>query len=166
VDNLDDVSIARGYLPRLNSRGGHVLITTRNPNSPDIPAEGLRVDVHEPEEAKELLLQCSQLRGEIVTGSAAEEEARVIVRSVGYLALAIEQAAAYVRSELAKDIFQIRFDLRCGTEKISWTRNIWQHVLQKHCSHNMDIIYECHRKSKPGGKSTLTCVCLLESRWN
>jgi tetratricopeptide (TPR) repeat protein len=106
VDNLDDINIADGYLPRLKGGGGHVLITTRNPNSPDIPAEGLRVDVHEPEEAKDLLLQRSQLRGEIGTGSAAEEEARVIVRSVGYLALAVEQAAAYVRTELAKDIFK------------------------------------------------------------
>ena len=108
VDNLDEINIAYGYLPRLKSGGGHVLITTRNPNSPDIPAEGLRVDIHEPEEAKEMLLQRAQLRDEIGTGSAVEEEARLIVRSLGFLALAVEQAAAYVRVELAKDIFKFR----------------------------------------------------------
>ena len=56
VDNLDDISLADGYLPRLRTGGGHVLITTRNPNSLNIPAEGLQIDVHEPDEAKELLL--------------------------------------------------------------------------------------------------------------
>ena len=108
VDNLDDIKVAHDFLPRLKPGGGHVLITTRNPNGPDISAEGLRIDVHEPEEAKELLLQRSQLRQEIGTGSAVEEEARVIVSFLGYLTLAIEQAAAYVRTELAKDIFKFR----------------------------------------------------------
>ena len=108
VDNLDDISLADGYLPRLRTGGGHVLITTRNPNSLNIPAEGLQIDVHEPDEAKELLLQRAHLSTEIGSGSVKEKEAFEIVKSLGFLALAIEQAAAYIREELAKDIFQFR----------------------------------------------------------
>jgi len=80
------------------------LITTRNPNSLDILAEGLRVDIHEPGEAKQLLLQCCRLGHQIGPGLAVEEEARVIVRSLGFLAL-VEQVAAYVRTQ-TKDIFK------------------------------------------------------------
>lgn len=109
VDNLDDISIASGYLPRLKTGGGHVLITTRNPTSIKIPAEGLQIDVHDPEEGKNLLLLRSQLPNEIGTGSRAENEALEITRSMGFLALAIEQAAAYIREELAHDIFRFRY---------------------------------------------------------
>jgi len=108
VDNLDDISIANGYLPRLNPGGGHVLITTRNPNSINIPAEGLKVDIYDPEEGKELLLRRAQLADEMGTGSATEVEALEIVRSLGFLALAIEQAAAYIREELGNDIFKFQ----------------------------------------------------------
>ena len=107
LDNLDDITVAEGYLPRLRVGGGHVLITTRNPNSLNIPAEGLQIDVHEPDEAKDLLLRRAQLSNEIGTGSNVEEEAIAIVKVLGYLALAIEQAAAYIREEL-KDIFKFR----------------------------------------------------------
>ena len=105
LDNLDDITVAEGYLPRIRVDGGHVLITTRNPNSLNIPAEGMQVDVHEPDEAKDLLLRRSQMYNEIGSGSKVEEEAKAIVKVLGYLALAIEQAAAYIREEL-KDIFK------------------------------------------------------------
>ena len=105
LDNLDDITIADGYLPRLRTGGGHVLITTRNPNSLNIPAEGLQIGVHEPDEAKELLLRRAQLFNGLETRQEVEEEAKKIVETLGYLALAIEQAAAYIREEL-KDIFK------------------------------------------------------------
>ena len=107
LDNLDDITIADGYLPRLRTGGGHVLITTRNPNSLNIPAEGLQIGVHEPNEAKELLLRRTQLFDEIGSGSKVEEEALAIAETLGFLALAIEQAAAYIREEL-KDVFKFR----------------------------------------------------------
>ena len=88
--------------------GGHVLITTRDPNSLNIPAEGLQIEVHEPHEATELMLRRAQLFNKIGPRSAIEAEALEIVRSLGFLALAIEQAAAYIREELAKDIFMFR----------------------------------------------------------
>ena len=105
LDNLDDITIAEGYLPRIRIGGGHVLITTRNPNSLNIPAEGMQIDVHEPDEAKDLLLRRTQMLDEIGTGSKVEHEAKAIVKVLGYLALAIEQAAAYIREDL-KDIFK------------------------------------------------------------
>ena len=108
MDNLDDISIANGYLPRLKPGGGHVLITTRDPNSLSIPTEGMQIEVHEPHEATELILRRAQLFNEIGTRSAIEVEALEIVRSLGFLALAIEQAAAYIREELARDIFMFR----------------------------------------------------------
>ena len=107
LDNLDDITIANGYLPRLRTGGGHVLITTRNPNSLNIPAEGLQIGVHSPDEAKELLLRRIQLFDEIGLRPEVEEEATAIVKTLGCLALAIEQAASYIREEL-KDIFKFR----------------------------------------------------------
>jgi len=107
LDNLDDITIADGYIPRLRTGGGHVLITTRNPNSLNIPAEGIQIEVHKPEEAKELLLRRAQLFTDFETTQEVDEEARKIVETLGYLALAIEQAAAYIREEL-KDIFAFR----------------------------------------------------------
>jgi NB-ARC domain len=55
LDNVDDIKVVDGYLPRLRPGGGHVLITTRNPNSINIPAQGLEIGVYEPGEAKQLL---------------------------------------------------------------------------------------------------------------
>ena len=44
LDNLDNATVAEGYPPRLRVGGGHVLITTRNPNSLTIPTEGMQID--------------------------------------------------------------------------------------------------------------------------
>jgi hypothetical protein len=93
----------------LKTGGGHVLITTRNPNSVNITAEGLQIDVHDPEEAKQLLLYRSEFANEIGTGSRIEAEALEIVSALGFLALAIEQVAAYILEELAQCIFKFRF---------------------------------------------------------
>ena len=117
LDNLDDITIADGYLPRLRTGGGHVLITTRNPNSLNIPAEGIQIEVHEPEEAKDLLLRRAQLFTDLETTQEVDEEARKIVEILGCLALAIEQAAAYIREEL-KDIFEVSSHIFCSAHPI------------------------------------------------
>jgi NB-ARC domain len=39
LDNMDDICVAGDYLPYLKSGGGHLLITTRDPNTIGIPAE-------------------------------------------------------------------------------------------------------------------------------
>lgn len=92
-DNLDDFTVAEHLLPK-NASGKHTLITTRNPNIEGIPAEGLEVPLLDHEEAVGMLLSLS----DVVLSSPHEKQAAdEIVVKLGYLPLAIEQAAAYVR---------------------------------------------------------------------
>src|SRR5271154_1020856 len=95
MDNMDDIEAAIDYLPEIG-KGGHMLITTRNPNHLTIPAEGLKIPILGKDAAVELLL----LRGEIecTDDSPDRKHATEIVAELGYLALAIEQAAAFIRS--------------------------------------------------------------------
>jgi tetratricopeptide (TPR) repeat protein len=102
IDNLDNVSVVDGYLPEMVS-GGHTIITTRNPDAISIPAEGLELEVLHPDTATELLLTRSKV-DDVANSEAAKTEAARIVDMLGYLPLAIEQAAAYIR-EASKDIF-------------------------------------------------------------
>ena len=69
--------------------------------------------MHEVDEAKILQLARTQPSSEIGTGSSVEENAIAIVKVLGYLALTIEQAPAYIREEL-KDLFKFR--TRYGTQ--------------------------------------------------
>jgi hypothetical protein len=103
LDNVDDVSVVHGYLPELNSGEGHVLITTRNRDVTGIPAEGLEVGVFESQAAADMLLLRSKLSD--TANAEMRLEAVKIVSELGFLALAIEQAAAFIRESL-KDIFK------------------------------------------------------------
>jgi tetratricopeptide (TPR) repeat protein len=97
MDNMDEIEVAIDYLPEIR-KGGHTLITTRNPNHLTIPAEGLQIPVLSEDAAVELLL----LRGEIdcADDSPDRKHAAEIVAELGYLALAVEQAAAFIRSSV------------------------------------------------------------------
>ena len=99
IDNLDDITIASGFLPQTGPLQ-HTLITTRNPNAAGIPAEGLEVPLPDTTDSVELLCTLSNIA--IITNSLESEQATHIVQELGYLPLAIEQAAAYVR-EVAGD---------------------------------------------------------------
>ena len=103
IDNVDDISAVDGYLPD-RAAGKHTLITTRNTNYYEIPAEGIEIGVLEPKDAQRLLLIRSQYSPK-AEPEKIEAEAAEIVNRLGYLALAIEQAAAYIR-ETSKDIFR------------------------------------------------------------
>ena len=94
IDNLDIIEIVNGFLPE-NGPQRHTIITSRNPNSLGIPAEGLEVPLLDVADAIDLLSTLSNI--DIVTGSPESAEAAQIVQELGYLPLAIEQAAAYVR---------------------------------------------------------------------
>ena len=94
VDNLDDIKVADGLLPE-NAPENHTIITTRNPNTIGIPAEPLEVPVFGAEDAVELLLTLSGIT--VQRKSVEETEASNIVKTLGYLPLAIEQAASYIR---------------------------------------------------------------------
>lgn len=103
IDNLDDVSAIKGYLPPASATQ-HTIITTRNPNVCEIPAEGMEIGVLDPEDAIELLLVRANLRSNI-DPEQIQMEASEIVKELGFLALAIEQASAYIR-EVSRDIFK------------------------------------------------------------
>jgi hypothetical protein len=94
IDNLDDTSIVKDYLPSMDS-AGHTLITTRNKNSDGIPAEGLEVPQTSPEDCVQFLLDRSRLGNQL--SPECHEQAYRIVQELGYLPLAIEQAASYIR---------------------------------------------------------------------
>ena len=118
IDNLDDINVIRGLLPN-SSPDRHTLITTRNPNAEHIPAEGLQVSVYDVDDAIEFLLTRlgSQVRavGETKEGKI---ECGKIVKELGYLPLAIEQAAAYIR-EVLKDLFQYLPSYRKDRRKLN-----------------------------------------------
>jgi hypothetical protein len=79
--------------------GGHTLITTRNPNAKNIPAEGVEIPVFCERDAVKLLRNQSEItEADDPFGTAAE-----IVKELGCLALAIDSAAAFIRT-LSLDI--------------------------------------------------------------
>ena len=101
LDNVDDITVVNGYLPDIN-KGGHTLITSRDSNATGIPAQGLEVGLLSEEESADLILLRADLAAD---NDKFRTEALKIVAELGFLALAIEQAAAYIR-EYLKDIFK------------------------------------------------------------
>src|SRR5271154_2665570 len=104
IDNLDQIEVIDLYLPE-RSEGRHTLITTRYSYCDHIPAEGLKVGELEVGDATKLLLVRSKL-GTAGETPEAKAEAAKIVKELGYLALAIEQAAAYIREASSRDLFK------------------------------------------------------------
>ena len=102
MDNVDDISVVDNFLPDVSRGQGHLLLTTRDPNATGIPAQGLEVEVFEPQTAADMLLLRADLGN---SNMEIKPEALKIVKELGFLALAIEQAAAYIRESL-KDIFK------------------------------------------------------------
>ena len=98
LDNLDEISIVDGYLPDISSGNGPLLITTRNQDPTGILAQGLEVEVFDPDDAVDLLL----LRATGTKESQPETHSvgAEIVAELGYLPLAIEHAAAFIRQSL------------------------------------------------------------------
>ena len=98
IDNLDDIHVADNLLPE-NGSQKHTIITTRNPNADGIPAEPLEVPLLGPNDSIDLLSTLSKVT--VQPDSPEEHQAAEIVRRLGYLPLAVEQAAAYVREVTA-----------------------------------------------------------------
>jgi len=84
-DNAPDPKSIVGYRPR--GGGGHVIVTSRHAAWGGV-ARSLRVKVWEPEESVRFLLHRTGLNDKKAAGELAAE--------LGYLPLALEQAAAYV----------------------------------------------------------------------
>ena len=98
IDNLDQIEVANGLLPE-NSPQNHTIITTRNPNADGIPAEPLEVPLLNVDDSIDLLSTLSKITVE--ADSPGKVQAAEIVQKLGYLPLAIEQAAAYIREVTA-----------------------------------------------------------------
>ena len=88
IDNLDDFTVADCIDPGQSQ--GHVLITTRNPHSDQICAQGCEVPVLTPDESAQLLLSNSDESHFVETSNDVVQH---IVRDLGFYPLAIEQAA-------------------------------------------------------------------------
>ncbi len=84
-DNASEVEALHGYLPQATT--GHVLITSRNPNWRSL-AQSFAVSIFAPEEAIDFL--CKR------TGQADRDAAARLAEALGYLPLALTQAAAYI----------------------------------------------------------------------
>ena len=108
LDNVEDFNVLSGCLPRLS---GHVLITTRNKNAP----LGMHVDiaVFSPEEATSFLRERLN-RDEC-------DAAVKLAERLGFLPLALEQAAAYilVTSESCQSYLKLldEYGLRVFTQR-------------------------------------------------
>jgi len=126
IDNLDRIEVIDSYLPE-QAPGRHTLITTRYSYCDHIPAEGLKVGELGVEDATKLLLLRSKL-GAAGETPETEAEADKIVKELGYLALAIEQAAAYIRETL-RDLFKFlpsyRKDRKTHHSKLSKANRIY-----------------------------------------
>ncbi|KAF8849434.1 hypothetical protein BDZ45DRAFT_752800 [Acephala macrosclerotiorum] len=99
ADDLEDVDLS-SYFPL--SDAGDILITTRDHRieHPELTTSALHLDVLSPEDAEELLLKRAAIKS-----LALEEEqkfASLIVKELGYLPLAIDQAGAYIHARKKK----------------------------------------------------------------
>jgi tetratricopeptide (TPR) repeat protein len=114
IDNLDDITVAGRFLPE-NGPQKHTLITTRDPNTSGIPAEPFEISLLDPEDAVELLSTLSNIP--ILPNSTELEEANKIVDELGYLPLAIEQAAAFIR-EVTGDLTIFAQEYRANRKEV------------------------------------------------
>jgi len=96
IDNLDEISVADDYLPDTD-KGGHTLITTRNPNAWDIPAKGFEIPLFNESDAIDLLCIGSKPDDMVEYSDAKRLDAIPIIQELGCLALAIIQASAFIR---------------------------------------------------------------------
>lgn len=97
MDNLEDISVTKGLLPRV-APGKYTFITTRNGDFRTIPAEGLMIPLLSEDAAVELLRIRSNENVDDQYSLTDKAHAIEVVKELGYLALAIDQAAAFIRS--------------------------------------------------------------------
>ena len=95
ADRIDDpnesISVVK-LIPR--GENGCVLSTSRNIASDgELASIGCEVEEMKESEAVQFLLGCSRIQG-----SESQEEAKIMVQTLGYLPLAIEQAGSYIRT--------------------------------------------------------------------
>ncbi|QRV95741.1 kinesin light chain [Ceratobasidium sp. AG-Ba] len=99
IDNADDPNVdIRPYMPSNNH--GSIIITTRIKQHVALARGGdsdHRVSEMNPSEAMEVLLKAAKMKDAEIS-NAEREEAKRLLKNLGYLALAIVQAGAYIFS--------------------------------------------------------------------
>ena len=91
-DGADEVDIIAGLLPPGNQ--GNVLYTSRNPVLKNLPKSQIcEIDVMDENEAVILLLKAARLEDSFKTYA---DPAKFIAEELGFLALAVDQAGAYI----------------------------------------------------------------------
>ena len=158
MDNVDDISILMGYLPDVTDGEGHLIITTRVPNATGIPAQGLEVEVLDRRTAADMLL----LRANCVENGNKEinSEAVQIVEELGFLPLAIEQAAAYIRESL-KDIFRFLPVYTVNRDKVlaQRPRGVWPYPYV--VATTWSLSFEMVKDRNPGAVQLLNLFAFL-----
>jgi tetratricopeptide (TPR) repeat protein len=97
IDNLDDMKVLQNLVPS-GTTTGHILITTRSAHLRVLPAFTLELPVLSSDEAAQLLVRRADLDNpEQNVPPDILSEAKRIVQDLGYLPLAIEQAAGFIR---------------------------------------------------------------------
>jgi hypothetical protein len=86
-DNAEDAGLIANYRPAATGAGRHILITSRNPNWQRF-ATTLDIQTFTPQEAADFLTA--------YTGLSSVDARHALAGELGYLPLALEQAAAYI----------------------------------------------------------------------
>lgn len=91
VDNLEDVSAAREWWPRLHEAGVRLVVTARRRAWPrDLGLRPLHLKVFEPDESRAFL------RAYITIEQAGDEDLNALAERLGYLPMALELAGRYL----------------------------------------------------------------------
>ncbi|MEM7066502.1 MAG: tetratricopeptide repeat protein [Cyanobacteria bacterium P01_B01_bin.77] len=105
-DNADQPELVHPFLPK-NAQDGHILITSRAQDFQDFGiARPIEMEILEPEDARVFLLRRSN-REELISQPSPKKRAEVqaatqLAAELGYLPLALEQAAAYILTKKAR----------------------------------------------------------------
>ncbi|KAF8460529.1 hypothetical protein BDZ91DRAFT_766264 [Kalaharituber pfeilii] len=104
-DNADNIPVSTllNFFP--GGEHGNILVTSRNPKITqiisDMGKQACMVDKMSEEDAQQLLLRAARLTPEEMANPKSRSTALDIVKKLGYLALAIDQAGAYIASNCA-----------------------------------------------------------------
>jgi tetratricopeptide (TPR) repeat protein len=158
-DNLDEIQIVSPYLPR-RVGSGHVLITSRDPNARDIPAQAVQVDIFDEDEAYQLLVLRADLN-EDPPGDARAESIK-IVTELGFLAIGVEQAAAYIRVQLDANVFKfLEIYHRRRKEILAKRLTNWEYP--ESVATTWSLSFECVQNSNPNAALCLNLFAFLNS---
>jgi Tetratricopeptide repeat/NB-ARC domain/Heterokaryon incompatibility protein (HET) len=157
-DNLDEICIAHGGLPPLHS-SGHVLITTRNNNCDGIPAEGVEILPMNSSESVSLLLTRSKLQDD--PREEVTAEAGKIVAELGHLPLAVEQAAAYIRS--SQSIFEYLSTYCQNRKQMLYDKPQGNHLYQESVATTWKMSFHRLQTTNPNSIKLIEILAFLSS---